>query len=363
MTLVVKLGSSIVADDEGVVRADVLDGICEQVARLKADGEAVVMVTSGAIARGMRLMELERRPTAMDALQAASAVGQGDLFRAYETRLAERRIRAAQVLLTLSDVSERAHYVNARQTLQRLLAWGVVPIINENDTTSTDEITFGDNDFLAALVAVLMRARLLVLLTNTDGVYSSDPRTHPEAELIARIEDTAELAGVEIGEASRFGRGGMGSKIASARIASESGVPVAICSGVRPGVLTAAVSGEEVGTHFAPQRERTLSPYKLWLKYAKQPTGSLHVDGGAAAVLRERGSSLLPVGIVDASDSFKAGDAVAVLGPDGEMVGKGITEFGSSEVSRIMGRKSDHLREHFPDAPAEVIHRDRFVLL
>ncbi|MEZ5077771.1 MAG: glutamate 5-kinase [Solirubrobacterales bacterium] len=363
MTMVVKLGSSIVADDEGEVRAEVLDGICEQVAGLKAAGESIVMVTSGAIARGMRLMELERRPSGMDSLQAASAVGQGDLFRAYEARLARRGIRAAQVLLTLSDVSERAHYVNARQTLQRLLAWGVIPIINENDTTSTDEITFGDNDFLAALVAVLMGARLLVLLTNTEGVYTADPGSDPSAELIGRIEDTRELARVEIGEASRFGRGGMGSKIASARIASESGVPVAICSGVKAGVLAAVAAGGQVGTHFSPQRERALSPYKLWLKYAKQPTGSLYVDGGAAAVLRERGSSLLPVGIVDLSDSFKAGDAVAVLDPENEIVGKGITEFGSFEVGRIMGRKSDYLREHFPDAPAEVIHRDRFVLL
>ena len=362
MTLVVKLGSSIVAADDGELRADALDSICAQVADLKRAGERVVLVTSGAIARGMRVMELAARPTRMDELQAASAVGQGDLFRAYESRLAAAGIRAAQVLLTLSDVSERAHYLNARQTLTRLLAWDVVPVINENDTTSTDEITFGDNDFLAALVAVLLRARLLVLLTNTDGVYTADPRTDPAAELVARIDDTRAFDLISIGDASRFGRGGMRSKIASARIASESGVPVVICNGIRAGSLAAAVGGEDVGTRFAPQRERTLSPYKLWLKYAKQEVGSLHVDRGAAARLRESGSSLLPVGIVDAGGTFKAGDAVAVLDPEDQLVGKGITEFGSFEVSRIMGRKSDYLQEHFPDAPAEVIHRDRFVL-
>jgi glutamate 5-kinase len=364
MTLVVKLGSSIVAADDGELRADVLDSVCEQVGELKRSGERVVMVTSGAIARGMRVMELKRRPTRMDELQAASAVGQGDLFRAYEMRLGREGARAAQVLLTLSDVSERSHYLNARQTLERLLSWDIVPIVNENDTTATDEITFGDNDFLAALVSVLLDARLLVLLTNTDGVYTADPRTEPNAELVTSIEDTRDYDRIEIGEASRFGRGGMGSKITSARIASESGVPVVICNGVRGGSLAAAVAGGEIGTRFAPQRGRTPSPYKLWLKYAKQEAGVVYVDRGAAAVLREAGSSLLPVGIVDVGGTFKAGDAVIVLDDEEhERVGKGITEFGSFEVSRIMGRKSDYLAEHFPNAPAEVIHRDRFVLL
>lgn len=363
MTLVVKLGSSIVADDGGELRTDVLDSVCSQVCELEQSGERVVMVTSGAIARGMRLMEMKARPKAMDELQAASAVGQGDLFRAYESRLAERGVRAAQVLLTLSDVSERSHYLNARQTLERLLAWGVVPVINENDTTSTDEITFGDNDFLAALVSVLLRARLLVLLTNTEGVYTADPRVNPEAEMVTDLTGTQDFDSIEIGEVSQFGRGGMGRKIASARIASESGVPVVICSGIQPGALSSAAEGERIGTRVAAHPEGTLSPYKLWLKYAKQPTGTLYVDRGAASVLRDRGSSLLPVGIVDSSGTFKAGDAVAVVDEGRAMVGKGITEFGSFEVSRIKGRKSDYLQEHFPNAPAEVIHRDRFVLL
>lgn len=362
MTVVVKLGSSIVADDLGEVRADVLDSVCEQVAGVRAAGDDVVMVTSGAIARGIRIMELGKRPTAMDALQAASAVGQGDVFRAYESRLAGHGIRAAQVLLTLSDVSERAHYVNARQTLERLLRWRVLPVINENDTTSTEEITFGDNDFLAALVAVLLRARLLVLLTNTEGVFTADPRVDESAEMVTSIEDTSDFERIEIGEVSRFGRGGMGSKIASARIASESGVPVSICSGIRSGVLAEAVAGEPVGTRFTAHRADAISPYKLWLKYAKQPAGTIRVDRGAAQRLRGSGSSLLPVGIVAAEGSFRSGDAVAVLDEDGAMVGKGITDFASSEVRRIMGRKSDYLQEHFPAAPAEVIHRDRFVL-
>jgi glutamate 5-kinase len=236
-------------------------------------------------------------------------------------------------------------------------------VINENDTTSTDEITFGDNDFLAALVSVLLRARLLILLTNTDGVYTADPRVDPEARMLTEIEGAADFEAVEIGAVSQFGRGGMGRKIASARIASESGVPVVICSGIEPGALQSAAGGGEIGTRVAAHRAGALSPYKLWLKYAKQPTGTLHVDRGAASVLRSRGSSLLPVGIVDTAGTFKAGDAVAVVDDENVIVGKGIAEFGSFEVSRIMGRNSDYLQEHFPDAPNEVVHRDRFVLL
>src|SRR4051794_37398094 len=193
MTLVVKLGSSIVAADDGELRTDVLDAVCAQVAELERGGERVVMVTSGAIARGMRLMELAARPRGMDELQAASAVGQGDLFRAYESRLAAGGTRSAQVLLTAADIAARTNYLNARQTLRRLIEWGVVPVINENDTTATDEISLGDNDFLAAQVAVLLDARLLVLLTDVDGLHTVDPRSEPDSELIADVNAFSEL--------------------------------------------------------------------------------------------------------------------------------------------------------------------------
>src|SRR5882757_3284379 len=333
MTLVVKLGSSIVAADDGELRADVLDSVCEQVSAIRRGGEDIVLVTSGAIARGIRLLGLNGRPTNMDALQAASAVGQGDLFRAYEERLGRQEVRAAQVLLTLSDVSERAHYLNARQTLQRLLRWSVVPIINENDTTSTDEITFGDNDFLAALVAGLLKARLLVLLTNTDGVFTADPRSAPDAEMIGEIHETQEIEAIQIGTTSQFGRGGMGSKITAARIASESGVPVVICNGTTPGTLEAAVSDQRVGTRVGATPGGSTPPYKLWLKYAKQPAGRLVVDDGAAQVLRERGSSLLAVGIVASEGAFNPGDAVLVVDRPGvRAFGKGIIEFSSVDV-------------------------------
>jgi len=240
----------------------------------------------------------------------------------------------------------------------------VVPVINENDTTATDEVTFGDNDFLAALVAALLKARLLVLLTNTDGVFTADPRTEPGAELVPSIEDTQVLETIQIGESSALGRGGMRSKITSARIASESGVPAVICNGTRGDDLAAAAAGRAVGTRFTAKTEDRLPPYKLWLKYAKQSSGTVLVDAGAAVRLRESGSSLLAVGVTGAEGSFQAGDAVWVAERGIEKpLGKGISEYSSGDVARTAGHKSGYLREHFPDAPEEVIHRDRFVLL
>jgi glutamate 5-kinase len=362
MALVVKLGSSIVAADDGELRADVLDSVCEQVAALERGGERVVMVTSGAIARGIRLLGLDARPRAMDELQAASAIGQGDLFRAYESRLGKHGTRAAQVLLTAADVSARANYLNARQTLRRLVEWGVVPVVNENDTTATDEINFGDNDFLAAQVAILLDARLLVLLSDVDGLHRADPGVEPEAELIAEVADFAALEGLEIGDrTSAFGSGGMRSKVAAAEMASEAGITATICDGTAAGTLTAAVGGEAVGTRFVP-REGRESSFKLWLKYAKPSRGRLTVDGGAARVLRESGSSLLPVGIVAVNGSFEVGDAVEVA-LDGTVIGKGIVDYSSTELSRVLGMKSAEVRELLPHAADEVIHRDRFVLV
>jgi len=362
MTLVVKLGSSIVAADDGELRADVLDAVCTQVSALEQGGERVVMVTSGAIARGMRLMGLSARPRAMDELQAASAVGQGDLFRAYEGRLAQGGTRAAQVLLTAADLAARTNYLNARQTLRRLIEWGVVPVVNENDTTATDEITFGDNDFLAAQVALLLDARLLVLLTNVDGLYSADPGIDPGAEPIVEVSDFAQLGAMKIGDrTSAFGSGGMRSKVAAAEMAGEAGIPAVICNGTSAGTLAAAAAGEAVGTRFAA-RPGKASSFKLWLKYAKPARGRILVDEGAARVLRERGSSLLPVGILAAEGGFDAGDAVDVV-VDGTAIGKGITDYSAEELTRVKGLQSERVRELLPHAADEVIHRDRFVLV
>jgi glutamate 5-kinase len=362
MTLVVKLGSSIVAADDGELRADVLDSVCEQASALERGGERVVMVTSGAIARGIRLLELSARPRAMDELQAASAIGQGDLFRAYESRLAGHGTRSAQVLLTAADIAARGNYLNARQTLRRLIEWGVVPVVNENDTTATDEITFGDNDFLAAQVAILLGARLLVLLSDVDGLYSADPRLDAEAEPIAEVSDYAALEGMEIGDrTSAFGSGGMRSKVAAAEMAGEAGIAATICNGTSDGTLRAAAAGEPVGTRFAPRAGKA-SSFKLWLKYGKPVRGWLLVDAGAARVLRESGSSLLPVGIVAVEGKFEVGDAVEVAA-DGAAIGKGIVDYSAAELERAKGLKSAAVRELLPHAADEVIHRDRFVLM
>jgi glutamate 5-kinase len=359
--VVVKLGSSIVADDAGEVRGGILEALCDEVAARHHAGDDVVVVTSGAIARGMRLMRLPVRPRSMEELQAASAVGQGKLYRTYDEMLQARGVQSAQVLLTFFDMSARTHYLNARHTLQTLVRWRVVPVINENDTTTTDEISFGDNDFLAAQVAILLGADRLVLLTDTAGLYSADPRREPSARLIEEVERVEELERYDIGlSGSPLGSGGMRSKVVAAEMATAAGIPVTIASGVERGAVTRALAGEPSGTRFQPQTGR-VSSFKLWLKYAKPTHGRLVVDRGAERALRERGTSLLPVGVVDVEGEFEAGDAVEVR-CDGRAVGKGIVNYSASELRRIKGLKTDAVREVLPRATDEAVHRDYFVL-
>ncbi|MEJ7893504.1 MAG: glutamate 5-kinase [Solirubrobacteraceae bacterium] len=362
-TVVVKLGSSVVAEDSGELRLDVLARLCAEVAELHAAPSAVVVVTSGAIARGMHLLELPMRPTAIDQLQAASAVGQGRLYRTYDELLGERGVQTAQVLLTFFDMSARTHYLNARRTLQALLAWRIVPVINENDTTTTDEISFGDNDFLAAQVAVLLQARLLVLLTDTPGVFTANPRTDPQATLIEEITDfEAVQAASQIGHTmSPIGSGGMRSKVVAAEMATAAGIETVIGSGFEPRTILGAAAGQPVGTR-CPARALNMSSFKLWLKYAKPSHGRLDVDAGAVRALREGGTSLLPVGITSVTGDFDAGDAVEVFATDGGRIGKGICNYSALELGRVRGMKSAQVREVMPRATAEAVHRDYFVL-
>lgn len=361
-TVVIKLGSSIVADDAGQPRADVLAHVCEEAAALHRAGHDVVIVTSGAIARGMGALHFGERPTEIAELQAASAVGQGKLYRVYDELLDGHGIASAQVLLTFHDLSgERSHYLNARQTLRKLLDWRVVPVINENDTTATDEITFGDNDFLAAQVAILVGAELLVLLTSTDGLYTADPRLDPDAEIVPLVEDFAALDALDIRQTtSTHGSGGMRSKVVAAEMATAAGIPAVVANGRTPGAIAAAVAGEPLGTRF-PAGESRHSSFKLWLKYAKPSRGTIRVDAGAARALREGGTSLLPVGIADVDGRFDAGDAVEVV-HDGIAVGKGIANYSAIELERVRGLKSDEARALLPRASEEAIHRDYFVL-
>ena len=360
-TVVVKLGSSIVADDAGEVRHEVLGALCEQVAARRTAGDEIVIVTSGAIAHGMRLMGLPVRPTAMQDLQAASAVGQGKLYREYDELLQAQGVRSAQVLLTFFDMSARTHYLNARHTLRTLLDWQVVPVINENDTTTTDEISFGDNDFLAAQVAILLGADLLVLLTDLGGLFSADPREDAGARLIADVRDVEELERYEIGlSTSPLGSGGMRSKVVAAEMATAAGIPVTITSGSDRELMATGLAGGTSGTRFHPQQGR-VSSFKLWLKYAKPTHGRLNVDEGAERALRERGTSLLPVGVVAVDGEFEAGDAVEVRA-EGRAVGKGIVNYSAQELRRIKGLKTPEVRELLPRATEEAVHRDYFVL-
>jgi glutamate 5-kinase len=359
---VVKLGSSIVAEDSGELRDEVLARVCDEVVARHQAGDEVVVVTSGAIARGIRVMSLPVRPTAVEDLQAASAVGQGKLYRVYDELLRDRGVVSAQVLLTFFDLSARSHYLNARQTLRRLLDWRVVPVINENDTTTTDEISFGDNDFLAAQVSILIRADLLVLLTDTTGLFTSDPRVDAEARLVEEVSAPGELDALQIGHTtSPLGSGGMRSKVVAAEMATAAGIPAVICNGLDPAALPTVLDGGAAGTRFAAQEAR-YSSFKLWLRYAKPSRGTVVVDAGAARALRESGTSLLPVGIVEVRGGFDAGDAIHVAEAD-VVIGKGICNYSAAELRRVKGLKSVQVRELLPRATEEAVHRDYFVLV
>ena len=344
MTVVVKLGSSLVTDGNGRARRALLAARAADIAAIVATGESACVVSSGAIALGTPLLGLERRPRATPQLQAASAAGQVKLQLAWEAALRGQGLRTAQVLLSAGDLAERASYVNARNALRALIRLGVIPVINENDATATDEITFGDNDALAAQVAVLLGARLLVLLTEVDGVYSTHP-AEPGAEPLASGDA---VAGAAIGRGGKLGRGGMESKVAAARLAAGAGIPTVIASGKGKGVVAAIAAGEKRGTRFAATGEAP-SAFRLWLRHAKPTVGTLVVDDGARDALVRGGGSLLAVGVARCDGSFAAGDGVELVALDGTALGKGIA-----------GAAADELRGR--PRGVEAVHRDRLVL-
>jgi glutamate 5-kinase len=345
MTVVVKLGSTLVVDTNGRVRRSLIAARAAEVGELVRSGEPVCIVSSGAIALGLPRLGLTRRPSDTSRLQAASAVGQSRLQAAWDSALRSAGVEAAQILLSAPDLAERASYVNVRNAFETLLKLGVVPVVNENDATATDEITFGDNDALAAQVAVLTRARLLVLLTEVDGVYATHPAT-PGAELVA---DGAAAVDAVLGRGTALGRGGMASKIGAARLAAAAGIPSVIASGSAREVLGPIVAGERRGTRFAAADVDGNSAFKLWLRYAKPAVGRLVVDEGAQSALLVHGRSLLAVGVVHCEGSFAAGDAVELEGPDGKVFAKGLASVGADE---IRGRPRG----------VEVVHRDRLAL-
>ena len=354
--VVVKLGSSTLVDGRRRLRRARLARIASELVALQLTGTPVCVVSSGAIALGLGALERDVRPNDVPHLQAASAVGQGLLAGAWQRALASGGGRAAQVLLTADDVRRRTSYLNARATLEALLSWDVIPIVNENDSTATDEITFGDNDALAAQVALLLRARLLVLLTDAEGLYTRDPRAK-DAELVREVHDQSLLAELDLdtASASGLGSGGMRSKVVAASMAAGGGVACVIASGAQPGTIARAVAGRSVGTRFSAAK-RPVSAWKLWLRYGKPPAGRVLVDAGARTALLSRGASLLPVGVKRVEGNFRAGDAVRVCTLDGAAFATGVVAMGSAELRRAAGQHSA-----VAGVP-EAIHRDNLVL-
>ncbi len=359
---VVKLGSSTLVAPDGALRDDILEARVRDLVRIRRQGQRPVLVSSGAVACGMGRLGFAARPTALADLQAASAVGQGLLFQRYSELFAPHGVVPAQVLLTSRDLAARESYLNARTTLSRLLDLGAVPIINENDTTATDELTVGDNDVLAAQVAMLLGADRLLLLTERDGLYGIDDAGVPV--LLGDIPSGTEPHDLPLArmDGSSLGRGGIASKVAAAAMATGGGVTCVIASGSAEGVITAIASGGHVGTRFRAA-ERPEPAFKLWLRHALPSAGAVVVDSGAARALRERGTSLLAVGVVEVRGMFRAGEAVDVVEVGGrDPVGKGIVRLAADELRSVAGLKSESVRERLPDAPNQVIHRDEFVL-
>ncbi|MCE8017908.1 glutamate 5-kinase [Halomonas sp. MCCC 1A17488] len=361
--VVVKIGSALLTNDGRGLDEAAIGGWVDQIAALHRQGLEVVLVSSGAVAAGMVRLGWQARPSAVHELQAAAAVGQNGLTQCYEHHFARHGLLTAQVLLTHDDLSNRKRYLNARSALRTLVDLRVVPVINENDTVVTDEIRFGDNDTLGALVANLLEAEALVILTDQEGLFDADPRRNPAATLIqeGRADDPA-LAAVA-GGGGALGRGGMTTKVQAARLAARSGAVTVIASGRQPEVLTRLAAGESLGTLLRPE-EAPMAARKRWLAGQLQVRGSLTLDAGAVKVLRGSGSSLLAVGVKALSGDFVRGDMVLCLDEQGERIAKGLVNYGADEARRILGQPSHQIEAilGYMEAP-ELIHRDNLVVL
>ncbi|MCM2359829.1 MAG: glutamate 5-kinase [Geobacteraceae bacterium] len=362
--IVVKIGSRVLTDETDGLDRGLMRQLAAQIARLKGEGREVIIVSSGAVAAGRKELGIEGKPRTIPQKQAAAAIGQSRLMWAYQEAFAAYEHRVAQILLTRDDLSDRLRFLNARSTIETLLACGVIPIINENDTVAVDEIKFGDNDNLSALVTNLTEAELLVILTDIEGFYDADPRTSSNARLIPLVESiTKKVEQAAGGSASTVGTGGMVTKLAAAKKAGKFGVPTLMVNGKSPGILDLAMAGDEVGTLFLAARE-SLTSRKHWIAYTLRPKGRVLVDEGARTVLSQHGRSLLPSGIVRVEGEFERGDCVRVCGPDGLEFARGIVDYSHKEIAAIMGHRSGEIEEilgyRYGD---EIIHRDNLVIV
>ncbi|MBW4529330.1 MAG: glutamate 5-kinase [Aphanothece saxicola GSE-SYN-MK-01-06B] len=360
---VIKVGTSLLRGSPERPTAAVIADLAASFSRQQRQGDRLALVTSGAVGLGCEALRFSKRPTEVVALQAAAAVGQGRLMALYQDAFAVRGLAVAQVLLTRSDLASRRRYQNACRTLEQLLEWGVLPVVNENDTLATDELRFGDNDTLSALVAVAIGADELVLLTDVDRLYSGNPRTDADASPIEEVRDLAELERLShVAEGGgQWGTGGMTTKLAAARIATSSGIRVRLADGRDPAVLDALFAGEKVGTVFQPSTT-PLADRKSWLAHALLVKGSVRVDAGAERALLQQGASLLAVGIRAVEGHFSRRDAVRVLASDGRELGRGLSTLSSEELRRIMGLSSDEVRRQLGPVGDAVVHRDQLVL-
>jgi glutamate 5-kinase len=361
--IVIKVGSSLVTNEGRGVDAVAIGAWCEQMAALGAQGFEVVMVSSGAIAEGMKRLGWAVRPKEIHELQAAAAVGQMGLAQIYESKLSEHGMGSAQVLLTHADLADRERYLNARSTLLTLLSYRVVPVINENDTVVTDEIKFGDNDTLGALVANLIEADALIILTDQQGLYDADPRKNPQARFIHEAQaGTPELERMAGGAGSSLGRGGMLTKILAAKRAASSGANTVIAYGREPQVLTRLMAGEAIGTALLAATPK-LAARKQWMADHLQLRGAVVVDDGAAHKVREEGKSLLPVGVTGVQGEFQRGDVIAVRRSNGQEVARGLANYSSTEARLIARKPSTEFEKLLGyTAEPEMIHRDNLVL-
>ncbi|MFH2047178.1 MAG: glutamate 5-kinase [Pseudomonadota bacterium] len=360
--VVVKIGSNVLTQDHGL-NLKVIDSISRQISKLMDKKMEVILVSSGAMASGTKKIGLAKRPDEIPKRQAVAAVGQAGLIMEYEKAFERFDKKVAQILLTSDDLSNRKRYLNARNTIYTLLSWKVVPVINENDTVVVDEIKFGDNDNLAAMIALLLDADILITLTDIDGLYDKDPRNNPNAKLIPVVESiTKSIEKMACNIAGPLGTGGMFTKIMAAKKVTAAGIPMIIAKGEKPDILTRIFAGEEHGTFFVPKKER-LSRKKCWIGYSLKPQGAVIIDDGAESAITNKGKSLLPGGIVGVDGEFKEGAPVEFCNSKKEVLGVGLVNYSSADIKKIMGLKTSRIKEKLGHKPYdEVIHRDNLAL-